>query len=82
MEMKMQPKPSDGPPKLERLFKIKEVRVLAGNASVPAIYSWMKDGRFPRPVKIGKRGVAWREGDLIAWQTGLQTSIGLMSAQK
>ena len=73
---------NDSPPKLDRLLKIKEVRVLAGNCSVPAIYSWMKDGRFPRPVKIGKRGVAWREGDLIAWQTGLQTSVGLLSAQK
>lgn len=79
----MQAKIADpGPPKLERLLKIKEVRVLAGNASVPAIYSWMKDGRFPRPVKIGKRGVAWREADLIAWQKGLQISVGLSSAQK
>jgi prophage regulatory protein len=73
---------TDGPRKLERLLKIKEVRVLAGNASVPAIYSWMKDGRFPRPVRIGKRGVAWREADLIAWQNGLQISGGLSAAQK
>jgi prophage regulatory protein len=70
------------PPKLGRLFKIKQVREFAGNASVPAIYSWMKDGRFPRPVKIGKRGVAWRESDLITWQEGLSISGGQSLAQK
>ena len=32
-----------------------------------AIYAAMDDGRFPRPVRIGKRAVAWRESDVLDW---------------
>ena len=31
------------------------------------IYAWMKDGRFPKPVKLGARIVAWRESDITDW---------------
>lgn len=27
----------------------------------------MRNGEFPRPVQIGRRAVAWRQGDLDAW---------------
>jgi prophage regulatory protein len=31
------------------------------------IYEWMKDGRFPLPIKLGARAVAWRQADILAW---------------
>ncbi len=31
------------------------------------IYSEMRAGRFPEPVKIGKRAVRWRVADLDEW---------------
>lgn len=31
------------------------------------IYAMMAEGEFPKPVKIGKRAVGWRESDLAAW---------------
>jgi len=27
----------------------------------------LRDGEFPRPVKIGKRAIGWRQSDLEAW---------------
>lgn len=32
------------------------------------IYEMMERGEFPRPIRIGKRAVAWRESDLAKWQ--------------
>ena len=32
-----------------------------------AIYAGMSQGSFPRPRRIGKRAVAWREQDIEAW---------------
>ena len=31
------------------------------------IYAMMADGRFPRPVKIGRRAVGWIEEDVNKW---------------
>ena len=33
----------------------------------PTIYRMVKDGEFPRPIKITTRAVGWRESDLSAW---------------
>ena len=32
------------------------------------IYEMMERGDFPRPARIGKQAVAWRESDLAKWQ--------------
>ncbi len=32
----------------------------------PTIYEWMRDGKFPRPVKIG-RSVRWPSSEVDAW---------------
>ena len=32
-----------------------------------SIYNMMKANRFPKPVRIGERAVAWREADLVNW---------------
>lgn len=31
------------------------------------IYEMMNRGEFPRPVRIGRRAVAWREADVGEW---------------
>jgi prophage regulatory protein len=31
------------------------------------IYLYMNQNRFPNPVKIGYRSVAWREEDILLW---------------
>lgn len=32
------------------------------------IYRAVKDGRFPKPVKLGPRSIAWPESEIAAWQ--------------
>ena len=39
---------------------------------ITTIYRKMKAGTFPKPVRVGKRRVAWRESDIAAWQAGLE----------
>ena len=49
-----------------RLIRIKEVqhRVGLGRST---IYRWMADGRFPKPVQLGRHSVAWEDGDIEKW---------------
>jgi len=51
---------------LDRLLRIRDVSELVGLKRA-AIYFQMAEGTFPRPVKIGKRAVAWRERDIQEW---------------
>jgi prophage regulatory protein len=39
------------------------------------IYAMIAEGNFPRPVKLGKRAVGWREGDLTAWLDSRETEV-------
>jgi prophage regulatory protein len=34
----------------------------------------MREGRFPKPVRIGPRAVGWRESDIQAWMDSLPTA--------
>ena len=31
------------------------------------LYAMMAEGVFPKPVRLGKRAVGWRESDVLAW---------------
>lgn len=31
------------------------------------IYAMMAEGSFPKPIRIGKRAVAWRASEVHAW---------------
>ena len=34
-------------------------------------YMMMSEGRFPRPIKIGRRAVGWRASDVEEWLKAL-----------
>ncbi|MBI1495223.1 helix-turn-helix transcriptional regulator [Halocynthiibacter styelae] len=57
----------------QKLFRRTEVEALTG-LSRTTIYDLMHEGRFPRPVRIGKRAVAWREADLNEWLENLEAA--------
>lgn len=40
------------------------------------VYEKIRDGTFPRPVKVGKRAVRWRERDITAWIQSLPDADG------
>jgi prophage regulatory protein len=31
------------------------------------VYALMKDGAFPRPIRLGRRAVGWRAADVDSW---------------
>ena len=39
--------------------------------SCSTIYMMMSEGRFPRPIKIGRRAVGWRATDVEEWLKAL-----------
>ena len=49
-----------------RLLTRREVeeRVALGRS---AIYELMRDGKFPEPIKVGRRAVRWYESEINAW---------------
>lgn len=53
--------------KMNRFIRIRDVMAICGRSRT-RIYMDMKEGRFPKPVKIGPAAVAWYEPDIIAWQ--------------
>ncbi len=55
------------PSKLLRLDQVLD-RVPISKSSV---LRQVAEGRFPRPVRVGERRVAWLEDEIVAWQTAL-----------
>lgn len=52
----------------EKYYRLPKVREFAAGLSTTTIYRLMGEGKFPRPVRIGGRAVAWKESDLLQWQ--------------
>jgi prophage regulatory protein len=49
-----------------RFFRIRDVEKFSG-LSRASIYRLMREGKFPRPVRLGERAVAWTIDDLETW---------------
>jgi len=52
----------------DRILRRPEVQNKTG-LPTSTLYAMIADGRFPRPVKIGKRAVGWLEGQVESWIT-------------
>ena len=50
----------------EKLLRLPQVIEQVG-LSRPTIYARIAEGTFPRPVRIGKRAVAWPSSVIDAW---------------
>lgn len=33
------------------------------------------DPEFPKPVRLGKRAVAWRESEILTWMNGRESTV-------
>ncbi|MBB3140321.1 helix-turn-helix transcriptional regulator [Halomonas organivorans] len=49
-----------------RLIKLKDVISLTGLAR-STIYKYISEERFPKPVSLGERNVAWVEEEIQDW---------------
>jgi prophage regulatory protein len=57
----------------ERIFRRKKVEELVGLGR-SAIYAAMAAGEFPRPIRLGKRAVGWKESAIEEWITSREKS--------
>jgi len=48
------------------ILRRKQVQIRTGLAR-STIYQYMKDGVFPKPIRLGPRAVGWIEGEVSAW---------------
>ena len=48
----------------------------ATGLSRSSIYAMMDIGDFPRPIRIGKRAVAWPQSEIEAWLAQRPASTG------
>jgi prophage regulatory protein len=55
-------------PRLLDKWEVEDVTSL----DITTIYRIIKAGDFPKPLRVGRRRVAWRQSDITAWQAGLE----------
>lgn len=49
-----------------RILRLTEVKSQTG-LSRSTIYQWIKDGEFPRQIRLGERAVGWLYAEVEAW---------------
>ena len=52
--------------KMQKMCRRPLVEEITG-LSRSSIYAMVAKGTFPRPIRLGKRAVAWREQDIREW---------------
>lgn len=52
--------------KIDRLLRLEEVLHLTGLGR-NTVYKRMRDGTFPKQVRLGPKSVAWRTSDIARW---------------
>lgn len=62
---------------MDRLLRRPEVLKRVGFCR-SSLYHHMSQGRFPRPIKIGQRSVAWSEQAIESWIVSCPISTGGM----
>ena len=72
---------SEADRKAQELLRREEVEQRFG-VSRSWIYCEMRAGRFPEPVRIGKRAVRWKVVDLDAWAAGRPVAHGEIGCRR
>ena len=55
---------------MKRLLRLRDVKEITGLGK-STIYDMMNKDKFPRPVRIAQKAVAWKSEDIDAWINGL-----------
>lgn len=50
----------------DRILRITELETMLG-VSRSSIYAWIKEGAFPKQIKLAVRAVGWKASDIQAW---------------
>jgi len=60
---------------MDKLYSVDEV-ITYTHISRTTLWRWVRDGRFPDPIRLGPRRRVWRESDLQEWMNGLERGVG------
>ncbi len=52
----------------EPVLAMAQVIAIRGGGGTSRLYADMDAGLFPRPIKTGRRAVAWLQREVVAWQ--------------
>lgn len=55
---------------IDRFMRLDEVLHITG-LSCATVYRRMKEGTFPRQIRIGPNSVAWRQSAIVKWMSDL-----------
>ncbi|SFP38407.1 transcriptional regulator, AlpA family [Geopseudomonas sagittaria] len=58
---------------IDRLMRLDEVLHTTGLGR-NTVYRRMREGTFPKQVKLGPNSVAWRQSDIATWMASLTAS--------
>ena len=59
-------KPHTAPQQPQRFARLPEVESLT-SLKKTSLYAMAREGKFPKPVRLGRRAVAWPLGAVQAW---------------
>lgn len=59
----------------DRILRRKDVEAQI-RLSRSTIYSAMAQGQFPRPIRIGRKAVGWRQSEITEWLNRRERSFG------
>lgn len=59
--------------KIDRFLRLDEVLHTTGIGR-NTVYRRIKEGTFPKQVRIGPNSVAWRQSDISQWMAGAKPS--------
>jgi prophage regulatory protein len=65
----------------QAILRLEGLRQFTGIQPKSTIYLLMRQGRLPKPVKLGKRAVGWRVSDLERWAAEQKTAAELSAGQ-
>ena len=63
------------PPSLDRLLRLSEVLHVTGLGR-NTVYRRMREGTFPKQVRLGPNSVAWRQSEIAQWMSSLPVEDG------
>ncbi|MBK7042240.1 MAG: AlpA family phage regulatory protein [Rhodanobacteraceae bacterium] len=63
----------------EKLVRLPDVCAAVGMRK-GGVYKAIREGRFPAPIKLGKRAVAWPESSVQSWIAARIAEAGKVAA--
>ncbi|MBV6447961.1 AlpA family phage regulatory protein [Nitrosomonas sp.] len=50
-----------------KFLRLPKVREIVGGVGASTIWSWVKQGKFPQPVRLSENCTAWLAADVEKW---------------